>query len=311
MHVSGEVEVGVVDRLPLEGVDVLLGNDLTDSCCHEKCSSPLIVSSEVVIPTHTPPEEIDIYPACITNRSMTKAKVVDEDINLIDTCLPTEIAKVDKASEALIEHVKLQNSAKSKPVAKPALIESSRVVSLKVDWSLQSLRKAQQTDETLKQVRAEILDEIEDVKKDILFKRRTQKEASENGREQVVVPQVYRTEIMSLAHESLFAGHLGRTKTYERIATDFYSSGMSKDVDKSVKTCDVCQMARKPNQIIPSDPLKIVPVVGETFSNVLIYTVGPLPKTAQGNQYILTVMCITTRFPEAIPLRKITANRRC
>ena len=84
-----------------------------------------------------------------------------------------------------------------------------------VDCS-QSLRQDQQTDQTLKQAWAEILDEREDsefyVKKDILLKRRTQKETSESDREQVVVPQVYRTEIVSLAHESLFAGYLGRTK---------------------------------------------------------------------------------------------------
>ncbi len=34
---------------------------------------------------------------------------------------------------------------------------------------------------------------------------------------------------------------------------------------------------------------------------------GPLPKTKRGNQYLLTVMCSSTRFPEAIPLRKIMA----
>ena len=34
---------------------------------------------------------------------------------------------------------------------------------------------------------------------------------------------------------------------------------------------------------------------------------GPLPKTKAGNQFLLTVMCASTRFPEAIPLQKITA----
>ena len=36
--------------------------------------------------------------------------------------------------------------------------------------------------------------------------------------------------------------------------------------------------------------------------------VGPLPKTKRGNQYLLTVMCVSTRFPEAIPLRNIKAK---
>ena len=36
--------------------------------------------------------------------------------------------------------------------------------------------------------------------------------------------------------------------------------------------------------------------------------VGPLPKTKVGNQYLLTVMCASTRFPEAIPLHSIKAK---
>lgn len=35
---------------------------------------------------------------------------------------------------------------------------------------------------------------------------------------------------------------------------------------------------------------------------------GPLPRTKSGNQFLLTVMCVITRFPEAVPLRNITAN---
>ncbi len=35
---------------------------------------------------------------------------------------------------------------------------------------------------------------------------------------------------------------------------------------------------------------------------------GPLPKTKMGNQFLLIIMCVTTRFPEANPLRKITVS---
>ncbi|KAL5010694.1 hypothetical protein ScPMuIL_012999, partial [Solemya velum] len=45
----------------------------------------------------------------------------------------------------------------------------------------------------------------------------------------------------------------------------------------------------------------------EPFSRVIIDCVGPLPKTKSGNEYLLTIMCASTRFPEAIPLRNIKA----
>ena len=61
-------------------------------------------------------------------------------------------------------------------------------------------------------------------------------------------------------------------------------------------------MVGKPNQKPPVAPLKPIPTLGEL---VLIDCVGPLPKFKSGNQYILTIMCMSTRFLEASPLRSI------
>ena len=70
-------------------------------------------------------------------------------------------------------------------------------------------------------------------------------------------------------------------------------------------------MVGKPNQKIPLAPLKPTPAFQEPFSKVIIDCVGPLPKTKSGNQYRLTIMCASTRFPEAIPLRNIKAKTIC
>lgn len=64
----------------------------------------------------------------------------------------------------------------------------------------------------------------------------------------------------------------------------------------------------KPNQTIPVAPLKPIPVVGEPFENDLIDCVGPLPRTKSSHQYILTMMCAATRYPEAIPLRSLKSR---
>ena len=47
---------------------------------------------------------------------------------------------------------------------------------------------------------------------------------------QIVVPKKYRGEILSLAHESPMAGHLGINKTYRRILSHFYRPQLRKDV---------------------------------------------------------------------------------
>ena len=67
-------------------------------------------------------------------------------------------------------------------------------------------------------------------------------------------------------------------------------------------------MVRKPNQTIPKAPRQPIPEVQEPFSRTIVDYLGPLPKVRSGNQYLLTIMCASTRFPEAIPLRNIKAR---
>ena len=118
-------------------------------------------------------------------------------------------------------------------------------------------------------------------------------------------PKSYRHEILSIAHESPMSGHLGINKTYHKIINHFYWPGLKSDVSKYCKTCHTCQMVGKPNQTIPKAQLQPIPAFDEPFSRILIDCVGPLPRTKLGNEYLLTIMCTSTRFPEAIPLRNI------
>ena len=59
------------------------------------------------------------------------------------------------------------------------------------------------------------------------------------------------------------------------------------------------------NQVIPKAGLQPIPAFDEPFSRIIIDCVGPLLKTKSGNEYLLTIMCASTRFPESIPLRNI------
>ena len=122
---------------------------------------------------------------------------------------------------------------------------------------------------------------------------------------QIVVPRAYRPEILNLAHETPMSGHLGVNKTYHKIFNHFFWPGLKSDVSQHCKSCHTCQMVGKPNQIIPKACLQPIPAFDEPFSRIIIDCVGPLPKTKSGCQYLLTIMCASTRFPEAIPLRNI------
>ena len=93
-----------------------------------------------------------------------------------------------------------------------------------------------------------------------------------------MVPRIYRSEILSLAHETPMPGHLVVNKTYHKILNHFYRLGLKTDVSNYCRSCHTCQVVGKPSQIIPKDGLKPIPASDEPFSRIIIDCVGPLPK---------------------------------
>lgn len=98
---------------------------------------------------------------------------------------------------------------------------------------------------------------------------------------QVVVPVPYRKAVLSLAHDHHFAGHLCINKTTDRILRNFFWPGLKRDVAKYCKTCHLCQVVCKPNQLIPPAPLQPIPALSEPFEHVIVDCVGQLPRTSQ------------------------------
>lgn len=129
---------------------------------------------------------------------------------------------------------------------------------------------------------------------------------SDTSYEQIVLPKKYRDRVMRLAHDVPFAGHLGREKTVQRILRRFYWPTLFQDVRRYCQTCGECQLHGGQRTRAPLIPL---PVIGEPFRRIAMDIVGPLPKTRRGNRYILVLSDYATRYPEAIPLRSITAGR--
>ena len=108
-----------------------------------------------------------------------------------------------------------------------------------------------------------------------------------------------------MAHRLPMSGHLGRDKTAQRILRRFFWPSIFKDVKDYCRGCPECQMTspRGGNRA----PLMPLPIIEEPFSRIAMDVVGPLPKTVQGHRFILVVCDYSTRYPEAIPLRRVTA----
>ncbi|GFU55045.1 retrovirus-related Pol polyprotein from transposon 412 [Trichonephila clavipes] len=101
-------------------------------------------------------------------------------------------------------------------------------------------------------------------------------------------------------------GHLGVTKTKDRILRHFFWPNVYRDVEEFVKTCDSCQRVGKPKDKAKA-PLKLVPIISEVFSKINIDAVGPLPVSTKQNRYLITSICVASKYPEAIPVESITS----
>ena len=123
---------------------------------------------------------------------------------------------------------------------------------------------------------------------------------------QIILPRKYREEVMRMAHEEV-AAHLSAKKTGESILNYYFWPRMQCDISSYVKKCEICQKCnpRGPDRV----PLRPIPVVGEPFEKIVVDIVGPLPRTRGGNEYLLTLMCVATRYADAIPVSSCKAKK--
>ncbi|GFU01480.1 transposon Ty3-I Gag-Pol polyprotein [Trichonephila clavipes] len=128
---------------------------------------------------------------------------------------------------------------------------------------------------------------------------------------QLVLPRCRIDKVKKLAQESVFGGHMGVKKTKERIKYNFFWPNMSGEIAEFVQTCKGCQL-RKPEKI--GDRAPITPIVRPElpFEIVNIDVIGPIqPPSGRGHKYVLCMMDQHTRWPEAVPLRSLTAKTAC
>lgn len=102
-------------------------------------------------------------------------------------------------------------------------------------------------------------------------------------------------DILYHTHSDPLAGHFSIDETYRRVKIRYYWPQMFHDVRQYVRTCDECQRRGKNRRTEPLHPIK----VGQPFDRLGMDIVGPLPKTKQGNMYIVVATEYLTKWPEA------------
>uniref|UniRef100_A0A671VWW5 Gypsy retrotransposon integrase-like protein 1 n=1 Tax=Sparus aurata TaxID=8175 RepID=A0A671VWW5_SPAAU len=293
--VSGEFQIAVRPELPIAGVDFILSNDLAGG---KVFPSPEVIENPTVntsVSDPAGPDSLPLFPMCAITRAQARkfGDVVDLSDSFMSPSDPPS-SPIECEINAPVTEFQPDDTTLMLTVGKEQLIKAQENDStLSPCFSLEHKTTCEKSVSYL-------------VDDGVLMRHWSPGSGfTHQSVRQIVVPQPFRPQVLSLAHDHNMSGHLGVRKTYQRILRYFFWLGLKSDVVKFCCSCHTCQISGKPNQVIPAAPLKPIPVIGEPFEHVIVDCVGPLPKTKSGNQYILTIMCAATRYPEAVPLRSL------
>ena len=120
----------------------------------------------------------------------------------------------------------------------------------------------------------------------------------------LVLPKPERKKVMMMAHDH--QGHLGPRKVKAMIRRRFVWPNMGREVIDYCRSCDVCQSCQKRGA--RKVPLIERQVMTEPFESLGFDIVGPFPTGKGGYRFLLTAICMATKWPEALPLKSITAK---
>ncbi|UYV69577.1 hypothetical protein LAZ67_6004008, partial [Cordylochernes scorpioides] len=111
----------------------------------------------------------------------------------------------------------------------------------------------------------------------------------------LVIPKHLRLELLKSLHDAPTAGHLGFSKTYERVKNKYFWPGLLRDIRKYVAHCKECQRKKQSTQK-PPGLLKAIPPATSPFQRVGMDLLGRFPKSDNGNKWIIVCTDYLTRF---------------
>ena len=195
---------------------------VTDAPCIDRSPDPI----EQELP--------DLYPSCAVTRAMAKKAMLAEnqsDVDLTDSFIgqsfKNEITK--SLSHNLPEHQTDSNDSTSISDHFPSsLVEEDHDIR-----SRSRLSKEHHNDPEISLLFYKAVSETDlaqdpicfNIRNGILMRKKRSPEVPADDEwavnRQIVVPKIYRSKILSLAHETPMSGHLGVNKTYHKILNHF------------------------------------------------------------------------------------------
>lgn len=162
----------------------------------------------------------------------------------------------------------------------------------------QDLGERQEDEPGLAEIRKKIREGVEvpgySMQKGLLCRRTTG-----DNREKICLPKQLVSPVFKYFHESVCGGHLGVHKTIMKIKEHLTWPSLYRDVRKLVQGCHECKRS-KPNQNARRGELQSSRE-DHPLDKVFIDYLGPLPRTKEGNRYLLVVVDAFSRFVWLLP----------
>lgn len=130
---------------------------------------------------------------------------------------------------------------------------------------------------------------------------------SEEHSWKVVVPYGSRGKIINQCHDSPTSSHGGIKKTIFKIRSNYYWPKMNKEIKEYVRSCELCQTC-KPTTVTMRNEMGQPKNPEQPWKMLSVDLVGPLPRSKNGNSYILVILDVFSKFVLVKPLKKATAK---
>ncbi|XP_060564385.1 uncharacterized protein LOC132723637 [Ruditapes philippinarum] len=117
----------------------------------------------------------------------------------------------------------------------------------------------------------------------------------------IVIPKTLVPDVLKELHNSPTGGHLRVRKTKFKVKQRLFWYGLTNDIKRWCKTCDVCVSQKHPQRKAKA-ALKQYNV-GAPLERIALDIMGPLPRSDEGNKYVLTIVDYFTKWIVAIPIK--------
>ena len=121
----------------------------------------------------------------------------------------------------------------------------------------------------------------------------------------LVIPSSLIAELLSMYHSHPMSVHMSRDRMFALLRNQYYWKGMFGDISKWIDSCSTCSgiKTNRPNHGL------LQPIVTKSpFEIVGADVMGPLTTSLDGYKYLLNFIDLYTSWPNAIPLKTLTAE---